>query len=175
VNTGATLGGSGSILSTVSFLDSSTAATVVGAPLTVTTLDMAGNATMKITTTSPLSAGSYQLINYTALTSSGQFTNLVIGGSGLAPGATASLSVSGSAVSLNVVGDSPVPPNITFTLSGNQLVLNWPAGQGWQLQAQTNGLNAGLTTNWVTISGAVPPFTNIVAPANLSVFYRLKQ
>jgi hypothetical protein len=53
--------------------------------------------------------------------------------------------------------------------------LNWPAGQGWQLQAQTNSLNIGLTANWVTLGSAIPPFTNNLASTNPSVFYRLKQ
>jgi|GEM_PF-1814313 len=174
VNTGATLGGGGSVLSTVSFQDSSAATNNVGAPLTVSTLDMAGNATMNVATASPLSAGYYPLINFTTLTSSGQFTNLLIGGSGLASGATASLGMSNGIVSLNVVGGAPAPANITYSVSGSELVLNWPAGQGWQLQAQTNSLITGLTTNWFTLPGATPPFTNTLSPANPSVFYRLK-
>ena len=72
-----------------------------------------------------------------------------------------------------VIAPAPSPTNITFSVSGGDLVLNWPAGQGWQLQAQTNTLAVGITTNWVTVPGAVPPFTNAVAPANGSVFYRL--
>ncbi len=69
---------------------------------------------------------------------------------------------------------SPNPTNITYTVSGGQFVLNWPAGQGWLLQVQTNNLISGLGTNWSTISGATPPYTNNVNPANLTVFYRLK-
>ena len=69
---------------------------------------------------------------------------------------------------------SPNPTNITYTVSGAQLVLNWPAGQGWLLQAQTNNLNGGLGTNWATITGVTPPYTNNINPANPSVFYRLK-
>jgi hypothetical protein len=41
------------------------------------------------------------------------------------------------------------------------------------LQSQTNSLTVGITTNWVTVPGAVPPFTNAVNPANGTVFYRL--
>ena len=67
----------------------------------------------------------------------------------------------------------PSPTNITYSVTGNQLILNWPTGQGWQLQAQTNNLNTGLTTNWATIFGATPPFTNPINPANPSLFYRL--
>jgi len=93
----------------------------------------------------------------------------------LASGASASVGMSNGIVSLNVVGGTPSSVPITFTVNGNQLVLNWPAGQGWQLQAQTNSLSTGLATNWATIGAAVPPFTNIITPVNASVFYRLKQ
>jgi len=68
---------------------------------------------------------------------------------------------------------TPAPTNMTFSVNGSQLVLNWPAGQGWLLQAQTNTLGAGLTTNWATITGATPPFTNNINAANPTVFYRL--
>jgi len=174
VNSGATFGGSGSVVGIVSYSAGSAATNNVGAPLTVDTLDMAGNATMRVGTASPLSAGNYPLINFTTLTGSGQFTSLVVGGAGLAPGAAASVAFAGNTVTLSVVGGAPSPATITNTVNGNQLVLNWPAGQGWQLQAQTNNLNTGLTTNWVTISGATPPFTNTISPANPTVFYRLK-
>jgi autotransporter-associated beta strand protein len=72
-----------------------------------------------------------------------------------------------------VTAPAPSPTNITFSVSGGNLILNWPAGQGWLLQAQTNTLAVGITTNWVTVPGAVPPFTNVLNSANGSVFYRL--
>lgn len=68
---------------------------------------------------------------------------------------------------------TPSPTNITYTVNGNQLVLNWPSGQGWLLQAQTNNLGTGLTTNWSTMIGITPPFTNNINAANPTVFYRL--
>ena len=175
VNAGAVFGGSGTVSNTVSYTDGSIATNNVGAPLTVGTLDMAGNAAMNVATAAPLSAGDYPLINYTSLTSGGQFTNLNIGGAGLASGATASVVFTNSTVALSVVGGgAPSPTNISYTISGSSLILNWPAGQGWQLQAQTNSLTTGLTTNWITVSGASPPLTNTLTPANPSVFFRLK-
>ena len=69
---------------------------------------------------------------------------------------------------------SPTPTNITYTVTGGQLILNWPSGQGWLLQTQTNTLSSGLRTNWSTITGATPPYTNSINPVNPSVFYRLK-
>lgn len=72
----------------------------------------------------------------------------------------------------------PVPTNITVTVTGNQLVLDWPAGQGWQLQAQTNGLDVGIMLedwNWFDVTGATqPPYTNVIYTDIPTVFYRLK-
>jgi len=66
------------------------------------------------------------------------------------------------------------PPMLTSSLSGKKLVLNWPAGQGCQLQIQTNS-SRGIWTNWSTLAGAIPPFTNTVNPTNGAVFHRLIQ
>jgi hypothetical protein len=66
----------------------------------------------------------------------------------------------------------PAPPaaNITVSVSGGNLTLNWPAGQGWRLQARTNSLTVG---TWQPVPGAVPPFPMPIDPANATVFYRL--
>jgi hypothetical protein len=66
--------------------------------------------------------------------------------------------------------------NLVWNVSGTNLNLSWPAGYtGWRLQVQTNGLDAGLGTNWVDVSGS--SLTNNVAlPVDAtegSVFYRL--
>jgi hypothetical protein len=72
---------------------------------------------------------------------------------------------------------NPNPTNIVFSASGtNHLVLSWPADHtGWTLQAQTNTVTKGLSTNWVTVSGSttVDAVTNIVNRTNGTVFYRL--
>lgn len=68
---------------------------------------------------------------------------------------------------------NPTPTNITYSVSGNQLILGWPSDQGWRLQVQTNSLATGLSTNWFDVVGATPPYTNIVNPTNPTVFYRL--
>jgi autotransporter-associated beta strand protein len=68
------------------------------------------------------------------------------------------------------------PTNITFTVSGNSLILSWPADHtGWHLQAQTNSLTSGLGTNWVTIPNTDlgNSYTNTINPANGAVFYRM--
>jgi fibronectin-binding autotransporter adhesin len=84
------------------------------------------------------------------------------------------LATDGSIQVLAVGSATPAPTNITYSTSGNQLVLSWPAGQGWQLQAQTNNLASGLTANWFDVTGATSPYTISVNPANATVFYRLK-
>ncbi len=68
------------------------------------------------------------------------------------------------------------PPTMTASNNSGQLTLGWPASHtGWLLQAQTNLLNTGLGTNWVTMNGSdannqasVP-----ICATNHSVFYRL--
>ena len=69
------------------------------------------------------------------------------------------------------------PTNLLFSVSNNNLVLNWPVSYtGWLLQVQTNVLNQGLNTNWTTVPNAATnnSFTTPINPANPSVFYRLK-
>jgi len=93
--------------------------------------------------------------------------------------AITSMPVSGTAV----VNQSPhfafnfIPaPTITAAASGNVLQLSWPANYlGWTLQAQTNALNIGTSSNWNTVSGSTA--TNQVSvPMNNttgSAFFRL--
>ena len=74
------------------------------------------------------------------------------------------------------VPPAPTPTNITYTVSGGALVLNWPNGAGWQLQAQTNGLNVGLnpaSNAWFNVTGT-SPCTNNICSTNPAVFFRLK-
>jgi autotransporter-associated beta strand protein len=68
------------------------------------------------------------------------------------------------------------PPTLTNHLSGNLLTLSWPLDHtGWILQAQTNSVNVGLTTNWFPVPGSSSTNQIImtVNPANGTVFYRL--
>jgi len=67
----------------------------------------------------------------------------------------------------------PTPAPIAYSFSGGALVLNWPNGQGWVLEVQTNSLSTGLSNNWVRLSGLNSPFTNNVSAAAGAVFYRL--
>jgi autotransporter-associated beta strand protein len=88
---------------------------------------------------------------------------------------TNKLALNGSIQILTVVPANPLPGKIQFNMSGNMLSLSWPTNAGWLLQAQTNILNAGLKTNWVTVPGSdLVTGTNItINPANGTVFYRL--
>jgi hypothetical protein len=41
------------------------------------------------------------------------------------------------------------PTNLSFSLTGNMLAVSWPASHlGWILQAQTNSLTVGISSNW---------------------------
>ena len=50
-----------------------------------------------------------------------------------------------------------------------------PDHTGWRLQMQTNLLNAGLGTNWVTVPDSIltNQFSTSMRAANGSVFFRL--
>jgi hypothetical protein len=71
---------------------------------------------------------------------------------------------------------TPAATNLTYTVSGGKLVLNWPNGVGWQLQALTNGLSAGLnpaSNAWFTVT-ATSPYTNLISSTSSAVFFRLR-
>ncbi len=68
------------------------------------------------------------------------------------------------------------PANILFTTANSTLTLSWPLDHtGWTLQAQTNDLTVGISSNWVDVDGSTT--TNQVAipidPNSPCVFYRL--
>ncbi|MEI6078003.1 MAG: hypothetical protein WCS94_20660, partial [Verrucomicrobiota bacterium] len=66
------------------------------------------------------------------------------------------------------------PATLTNSYSSGALSLSWPAGQGWRLQQQTNGLAVGLFTNWTYVTDGTISSTNITIDATMpTVFYRL--
>ena len=80
-------------------------------------------------------------------------------------------------VALSVVNPLPTTPtNIVATVTNSTLYLTWPPNYtGYQLQAQTNSLRVGLSTNWVNVVGSTST-NQVVVPINItngSVFYRL--
>ncbi len=66
---------------------------------------------------------------------------------------------------------APTPTNVTVKAVSGEMVLEWPNGQGWILQSQSNPLSVGLSTNWVDVA-TTSPYTN-AAPAAPAQFYRL--
>lgn len=71
---------------------------------------------------------------------------------------------------------STVPAGLVFGVANNNLSISWPADHvGWTLQVQTNDLNAGLGTNWISLpsSAGETQFTAPLDAGNSSVFYRL--
>ena len=73
-------------------------------------------------------------------------------------------------------GPNETPTDIVATVSGNVLTLAWPEDHiGFRLQAQTNSINIGLSTNWFDVAGSSST-NRIDANLNTShgtVFYRL--
>ena len=56
------------------------------------------------------------------------------------------------------------------------LLLKWPGDHtGWRIEGQTNPVNVGLTTNWVTIpgSGLTNEISEPIEKTNGSVFFRM--
>lgn len=87
------------------------------------------------------------------------------------------LATDGSITVATVTGlINPNPTNITYSVSGNSLVLTWPEDHtGWKLQSQTNNLNTGLSDLWYDVadSETTNQVTVTINPANPTVFYRL--
>jgi polygalacturonase len=124
--------------------------------LNSTNLSGANSATLTISSATPADDGSYTVI--------------IANSAGSVTSSAAALTVNASALPSNI------PTNIVARLFGNQLQLSWPQDHlGWRLEVQTNSVNSGIGTNWVT----VPDSTNVtttnitVDPANGSVFLRL--
>ncbi len=78
--------------------------------------------------------------------------------------------------SILVAGSLPsTPTNITFSVSGGNLNLSWPANYlGWILQQNTNSLN--VSSNWFDVAGSASvTSTNIPINKNIpNVFYRMR-
>lgn len=70
------------------------------------------------------------------------------------------------------LGPDPSQNTLTNSLSGGVLSLSW--SPLWKLQAQTNSLSTGLSTNWGYLTDGTVNSTNIpIDPANPAVFYQL--
>jgi hypothetical protein len=90
--------------------------------------------------------------------------------------ATNATSESANSIQVSARPMAATAPSMTMAHTSGQLTLFWPADHtGWLLQAQTNGLNTGLGTNWVTLGdsdtnnqASIP-----IDTTNGSVFFRL--
>jgi alpha-L-fucosidase 2 len=109
---------------------------------------------------------------------------LVYTNTGLTDGTTyyfevSAVNAAGTSANSTPVSAQPVsltPPLFNVGVSEGQVTLMWPQDHtGWSLQEQTNGLNLGLWTNWITVPGST--LTNQILlpinPANSTVFFRL--
>ena len=142
---------------------------------------------------SPLPIGVYNLIqanNGTILNAStngagSRFPTPI--GTALPPGSTATLYLTGGTLANNgtalqlaiaAPNVNVTPPNLTFSVSGSNLTIGWPATQtGWRLLMQSNTLNVGLLTNpvnWVTVPGSASVNHEILQIGNTNeVFFQL--
>ncbi len=178
VATNATLGGTGTIGGNVTFDLGAMALFTNGSTLNISGSLTANANVVSLNLPANVGAGTNLLATYNPTGSSGSFasTPVIANGGSFAANTTNFITTVGGQVNLvvqNLAPSTPPATNITYSVSSGQLVLQWPNGLGWNLQAQTNNLNVGLTASWSTITGATSPFTNNMNPANPAVFYRL--
>lgn len=192
---GGTLAGSGTVSNSVTVNASGrlSPGTSIGTFNVISNLTLTGNAFIEVNKgLSP--AQSNGTVNVTGTLTYGGTITVTNAGPALVAGdsfrvfksgGTGTLTVNGNAgiglafsfadgvVSVVTAGPSG-PATITNSVSGNTLNLSWPAGQGWRLQAQTNSLAVGLTTNgWVDVTTTDGSYSATVNPSNATVFYRL--
>lgn len=87
---------------------------------------------------------------------------------------TNKIALDGTIAVLSTQTVNPNQTNITFSVSGGNLVLSWPQDHtGWTLQAQTNSTTVGLGTNWVDVVGSTAT-NQISIPLSGSGYFRLK-
>ncbi|MGN6554810.1 MAG: beta strand repeat-containing protein [Verrucomicrobiota bacterium] len=139
----------------------------------VGTLNLGGTLVVNNIGGSPLQVGdSFKL--FSAATYVGNFASVILPANATWTNKTA---IDGTIAVLTVSSSvSTNPTNITAQVVGGSLQLSWPADHlGWELQAQTNALDVGLTTNWVTVPGSTVTNqgTLPLSAANPAVFYRL--
>ena len=139
--------------------------------------------------TSSASATGYNLKRATV--SGGTYTTIVMNLAGLAytdtglPNgmtyyyvvtATNAFGESPNSIEVNAHPVSTTSLPLNFVMSGGQIQLSWPMDHlGWWLEIQTNSLNAGLGTNWVTVPNSTAT-NQVFMPINTasgSIFFRL--
>jgi fibronectin-binding autotransporter adhesin len=139
--------------------------------LGVTTLTYGGTLMLTNVTGLPTVGASYKL--FTAGTYAGTFTSIVSANPGITYD-TSKLTVDGTVKVVSLVSTTPI--SIQTSNSTGGLMLTWPADHiGWELQAQTNAITIGLSTNWVVVPGSTTTnqVTLPIDRANGTVFLRL--
>ncbi len=138
--------------------------------LGVTTLTYGGTLMLTNIAGVPTVGTVYKL--FTANTYAGAFSSIV-SANGITYD-TSKLAVDGTVKVLSLVSSTPI--SIQASNSSGGLTLSWPADHiGWELQAQTNPITMGLSTNWVVIPGSTTTnqVTLPIDKANGTVFLRL--
>lgn len=112
---------------------------------------------------------------YNALSYNGAFAAIIPAspGPGLAWN-TNLLAINGTLSITNTVNLNPT--NLILNVSAGRLSLSWPQDHlGWELEAQTDSLAVGLTTNWVVWPGSsnVTSESIPITSNNPAVFFRL--
>jgi len=120
--------------------------------------------------TVPLTSGSaFKLFSFGS--QSGNFTTLA--GS---PGAGLGWSFNPATGVATVVATLPsTPTNLTYSVSGNQLNLSWPANyQGWLVQSNSQKVN--VAADWFDISNTASgtSYSVTITPGVTNVFYRMR-
>ena len=106
----------------------------------------------------------------TAVTPSGNFANAA--SVAIYPAGTGTFNPATGELTITAV---PASPTLNVTQTGNSLDFSWSNLNGvYHLQAQTNGLNVGISTNWFNYPGGnTNSLTVPIDVANEAVFYRL--
>jgi autotransporter-associated beta strand protein len=168
-----TLVQSGSGLLTLSGANSYTGNTIINAG----TLELA-QSVPALSPSSTVLVTNGALLQLDSATVTNQVAGLVLNGVSQAPGVYNSVNASPYITgpgSMQVVPAGPSgPAYLTNSVSGGNLSLTWPAGQGWRLVSQTNSVSTGLSTNWSTVTGhADGSFNTPLDPSKPAVFFKL--
>jgi len=200
--TNGTLGGNGSIAGPVMVLPGATLApgtTSIGTLTLSSDLTIGGNVLVKVNKALTQSNDLTTVAGVLSNTNNGTVTVTNLGGALAAGdkfilfsqpvtgGSTLAITGGGVTWSNNLANDGSIivlstmaayATNLTASVSsGGVLQVSWPTTHlGWILQAQTNALNTGLTTNWVDVAGsAAVTSTNLPISTTVpTAFYRLR-
>jgi autotransporter-associated beta strand protein len=145
------------------------AATITNDSVVVTTVVYGGTLSVTNFGATPIQVGQvYKL--FAAGSFSGNFVNAA--GVAIPGGSTGTFNPATGELTITAV---PPAPTLNVVQSGNSLQFSWDNLNGiYRLQAQTNALNVGISTNWFNYPGGTTNSLTVpIDAANESVFYRL--